>query len=257
MAINRRYHRAAIGLLVSQFIATACFLPRPAEIPIPYQFHESKDQDKKSLVIFLPGRGDDIGAYERASFIDILKASSRPLDSVVVDGHLGYYIDRSLAERVHQDVMLPFREQGYEDFIVVGVSMGGVGALRLVRDYGDLVSGAVLLAPFLGDEKLLQELTTAGDLHSWREGLDHEPELDEQIWIWIDSIVSRDSHQILSTILAYGQKDKLRPGAEYFSGLLPESHTFTNDGGHGWNTWTPLWSDITKSEIWENLDGEK
>ena len=73
----------------------------------------------------------------------------------------------------------------------------------------------------------------------------------------IDSIVSQDSHQMLSTILAYGQKDKLRPGAEYFSGLLPESHTFTNDGGHGWNTWTPLWSDITKSEIWENLDGEK
>jgi pimeloyl-ACP methyl ester carboxylesterase len=245
-----------VGLLATvftSFLTAGCIAPRPAEKPMPSQFYDSEDQDKQYLVVFLPGRGDDIGAYERGGFIDILRQSGRPLDSVVVDAHLGYYIERSLAERVYEDVLLPYRERGYERFIVVGISLGGVGALRLRADYGDLIFGTVLLAPYLGGEGVLGDIKAAGDVHSWRAQLDHEPAADEQIWTWIEPMIDPTTQQIPSTLLAYGEDDKFRPAGELFGEMLPASNVFTRTGGHKWNTWRPLWSEITSDALWQDF----
>ena len=239
-----------LATVFASVITAGCIAPRKAETPMPSQFYDSDDKDKQSLVVFLPGRGDDIGAYERGGFIDTLRHSRRPLDSVVVDAHLGYYIDRTLAERVYEDVLLPYRERGYERFIVVGISLGGVGALRLRTDFGELISGTVLLAPYLGGEGVLRDIRAADDVHSWRAQLDPEPAPDEQIWTWIEPMVDPVSQQIPSTVLAYGLDDKFRPAGELFGEMLPADKVFTRAGGHKWNTWGPLWSEITSSPVW-------
>ena len=133
--------RILLTYAIPTFVVAACFAPRPTENPIPTRFYESGNGKKDYLVVFLPGRGDDIDAYERGGFIDVLSKSKRPLDAVVVDAHLGYYIDRSLGERVHEDVLVPYRKRGYQKFILVGISMGGVGALKIHYDYPDLICG--------------------------------------------------------------------------------------------------------------------
>ena len=250
----RRGKSVGFFIMILTILMTAsCFVPRKAEIPMPSQFYDSADEDKQTLVVFLPGRGDNIGAYERGGFIDTLRESRRPLDSVVVDAHLGYYIARSLAERVYEDVLLPYRERGYKRFILVGISMGGVGALRLRSDHGELIAGTVLLAPFLGGEDVLNDIKAEDDLHAWRAQLGDEPAPEEQIWTWIEPMIDPDSQQIPSTVLAYGQDDKFRPAGELFGEMLPESHIFTRVGGHKWNTWGPLWSEITNNPVWKDL----
>ena len=66
-------------------IVVACVAPRKTETPIPSKFYAGGGNDKNTLIIFLPGRGDDIESYERAGFIETLRTSTRPLDSVVID----------------------------------------------------------------------------------------------------------------------------------------------------------------------------
>ena len=110
-------------------LLTACVIPRPVENPMPFEFYPSGLDSTDELIVFLPGRGDDIDAFQRAGFIDTLMGSERPMDAVVADAHLGYYYAGVLAVRVHQDILLPFQQKGYKQFIIVGTSLGGYGSL--------------------------------------------------------------------------------------------------------------------------------
>lgn len=172
---------------------------------------------------------------------------------MVVDAHLGYYIEQSLGERVHEDVLIPYSQRGYQKFILVGISMGGVGALKISNDYPDLIEGTVLIAPFLGKKATYQSVGAFGNVHEWRQQLEDPPLLDEEIWTWIDTMYDVDSGLVACTILAYGRRDSFAAAGDVLAKMLPESHIFTGDGGHKWIVWQPLWSDITASPSWLRL----
>jgi len=134
-------------------VALASLLP-PALAADPTQEQQhpdvsrnpASDAQSEDLVVFLPGRGDTPTAFEKAGFLEILAASSRPMDAVVVDAHLGYYISGLLAERVYQDVLMHYRNRGYRDFYLVGTSLGGYGALWVDHEHQALISGLILIA---------------------------------------------------------------------------------------------------------------
>jgi pimeloyl-ACP methyl ester carboxylesterase len=243
-----------VGLVaIVAVIVVACMAPRKAVSPIRSKFYASGGSDKDTLVIFLPGRGDDINAYERAGFVETLRASTRPLDAVVVDAHMGYYNNRTLVDRVGEDIIQTYQAQGYEKFIVVGISLGGVGALRLRFDFPELVAGTVLIAPFLGDTATIQSIDSEGGLHPWSQQ-NHDPkDRGEEIWSWLSAMYDEQSETIPNMIIAYGNKDKFVPTGNYLAELLSDEFVFTNDGKHKWVAWTPLWSAITNSDSWKEL----
>ena len=237
-------------------IVVACVAPRKTESPIPSRFYSGGGNDKKTLIIFLPGRGDDIESYERAGFIETLRSSTRPLDSVVIDAHLGYYNERILVDRVGEDIIRTYRALGYDEFIVVGISLGGVGALRLKFDFPELVVGTVLIAPFLGSAATIESVAAAGGIQSWHKQ-QHDPnDVGEEIWSWLGAMYDEQSGTIPNTIVAYGENDKFAATSNYLAGSLSKSFVFKNDGKHKWVTWSPLWSDLTNSDSWTYLGSE-
>lgn len=221
---------------------------------MPFEFYSSGLGSADELIIFLPGRGDDIDAYQRAGFIDTLMESEQPLDAVVADAHLGYYYGGVLADRVHQDILLPFQKKGYKQFIIVGTSLGGYGALWINHEYNDLISGVVLLAPYLGKNPVIKEIQSAENLQAWRSDLDREPGIDDEVWLWIAGLKDCEPSKIQSVILAVGKKDKFFEAAGLLSKSLPDSRLFFNDGGHDWKTWHALWGDVLKSQAWKELE---
>lgn len=247
---------AAIVALIAMVIV-ACMAPRKTEVPIPVKFYAGGGIVHKTLVIFLPGRGDDIESYQRAGFIETLRSSTRPLDAVVVDAHLGYYNERTLVERVGEDVIRTYQDMGYENFIVVGISLGGVGALRLRFDFPELVVGTVLIAPFLGNAATVESISAAGGLQSWRKLQHDSNDVGEEIWSWLGAMYDEQSRTIPNTIIAYGENDKFAATSNYLAGSLSKSFVFKNDGQHKWVAWSPLWSDLTNSDSWTNLGSEK
>ena len=70
---------------------------------IPAEFFANEGAQSEDLIIFLPGRGDDIEAFKQAGFIDVLQSSNHVADAVVVDAHFGYYKDKDapLPERIY------------------------------------------------------------------------------------------------------------------------------------------------------------
>ena len=240
-------------VLIELLILMGCVSTRPLESPIPITSYEARDGRSDELIIFLPGRRDHMDAFERSDFIDILQQSNRAADSIVIDAHMGYYQDGSLPERVYREILVPFYQRGYRHFIMVGISLGGYGALWINSNYGDWISGLVLIAPYLGQPSLIEQIEAKGGVHSWRLQLDHPPGIEEKAWIWIDDMVKPSCEENKPLILAVGLEDDFRRATE----LLAEFHTgsglFTDNGGHNWKTWRSLWSDITKSQSWEKL----
>ena len=75
-----------------------------------------------------------------------LRESGARVDSIAVDAHLGYYFQRTVIARLQADVLQPARQQGYRRIVLVGVSLGGLGALLCERDLPGSVDALVLAA---------------------------------------------------------------------------------------------------------------
>jgi len=215
---------------------------------MPFEFFAVGTEPADGLIVFLPGRGDDMGAFTRAGFIETLHQSDWPLDAVVADAHLGYYYEGVLAERIYQDILLPFQQRGYKRIFIVGTSLGGYGALWIDHQYGDLITGTILIAPYLGKKPVLTEIESSGGTREWRSKLNREPEPDDKVWFWIDDLSSGGTAEIQTVILAFGNKDKFRESGKLLSHFIPETRVFTNDGGHDWKSWHSLWLDILNSD---------
>lgn len=173
-------------------------------------------------------------------FLEVLRESGISADAVLVDAHLGYYYRRTFSDRLATDVLAVARENGYQEVWVVGVSLGGLGAILFERDHPGSWNGIVLLAPFPGDQKeVLNRVLSATSIEEieFSESLS-EDDYTARFWSWLQAYKENPGFPIL---LAYGEQDRIKEGQSAIAGVLPEEWVFTAPGGHDWETWRRLW----------------
>jgi pimeloyl-ACP methyl ester carboxylesterase len=69
---------------------------------------------------------------------------------------------------VHEDIIAPARKSGVKTVRVVGVSMGGLGALIHELEYPGAIDEIYLLSPFVGEEEVVAEIGAAGGVRKWK-----------------------------------------------------------------------------------------
>lgn len=195
-----------------------------------------------TLVVFLPGRGGAMEDFDRHGIIAVLREAGVNADTIAVDSHLGYYFKRTVIERLRADVLLPAREQGYRRIVLVGVSLGGLGALLNEREHAGAVEAIVLLAPYLGEKAgLFERIRAAGGPGEWAAGRDPQAGgVEEMIWTFL----GRQAGALPPTWLLYGQNDSLAPGHQLLATLLPPARVLAVAGVHDWPTWRTLWREL-------------
>lgn len=231
--------RAPIVALASTLACVLGCAGGRLEQPIPTLSHpKQEDARAKALVIMLPGAGDRVGVYAARGFVAALRESGMDVDVLEVDAHYGYYRSRTLLERMEQDVLAPRRGQ-YEEVWIVGLSMGGIGALLSAWTYPDDVDGLVLIAPYLGRRKTLRQIADAGGLASWQPPRG-EGEWDVEIWRMLKD-VSEGRRASPEIWLVYGEDDFGVAAHRLLAAGLPPERVDTAPGGHEWPVWTILW----------------
>jgi pimeloyl-ACP methyl ester carboxylesterase len=130
---------------------SACSQKRPPVTPLPVQYYESGNPPPSTLLVLLPGIHDPIDEFETHGFIDAVRQTEQPCDLVSVDAHYGYYDAGTIVERLHQDVIIPAQQAGHSDIKLVGISLGGYGALLYANRHTSEVNTLVLVAPYLGN----------------------------------------------------------------------------------------------------------
>ncbi|MCB9592884.1 MAG: alpha/beta hydrolase [Sandaracinaceae bacterium] len=253
---------AALGLL------SGCGVLRPTHATISTHYyaadrgHASVDEASgraACLLVMLPGIGDSAQSFERHGFVEEARRAGLGCDVALVDAHFTYYLIQNAVERVSTDVLQDARDRGYRSVWLVGVSLGGYGAMLTARAHPELVDGLVLLAPMVGvppsENDVAQEILAAGGLHRW-SGLDtgaddprHHFREARLAWDWL-RVSTLDPRSAQTLVLAFGTEDTRAARYEVISEVLPAQAVFRCDGAHDWPTWRRLWREVLRAHPW-------
>jgi len=235
----------SLGLLTA-----ACAFLKPARTPMPTVPFLSTAPAPKHLIVFLPGRASGPSDYEEFGFVKAVRDRHLDVDMVAADAHLGYYYRWTFITRFHEDVILPARTAGYDKIWLVGISAGGIGAVNYARYHPEMVSGIYIMAPYLGDTGMIQNVRKAGGLEAWQPPADI-PERDYQnaTWAWLKAYHTNPGSRPPLAI-GIGSTDRFAPANQLVADVLPPDRVFRADGGHVWRTWQRLWNDFLDTQTW-------
>ena len=241
--------RHALRLVLAMLLLAGlagCALWRPMKVPmdivqVPAQCTAPVD----TLVVFLPGVYSRPKEFIHEGMVQTLRDRHVAADVWIVDAHVGYYEARSIIDRIQADVIVPARERGYRHVWLVGVSIGGFGALIHSLSHPGEADGIVVIAPYLGQRAVLEEIRGAGGLRTWvAPGGDLSLEqMDLILWRWLQGYVdSRSPRPPL--YLGAGRDDRFADAHTLLGAALPRERVFISAGGHDWAPWREVWRQI-------------
>ncbi len=230
-------------MLVAFLSGCAMIVPAPMDV-LTYE-NPNKAAANKRLFVFLRGIGGSHRSFEEKGLVADVWARGLPFDMVAPNAHLGYYIRRNLIVRLKEDVIDPARARGYKKIWLVGVSMGGLGAMLYLKDRPQDIAGVYLIAPFLGSQSILSEIEAAGGVRKWNPGAyDAEEDWQRMLWDWIKTTIADSPAKIV--YLGYGADDTYKNGSQILAPLLQQDRVYTIDGGHDYKTIKALWEIFLK-----------
>lgn len=251
----RRLVPSLLALALAASSVAGCYFTRSPSRPLPaLEFRRSADARAQCLVVFVPGFLDGPDTFLEHGFPRAVLDHGAPCDSVALDLHYRYYWEtpsegQGVASIVFDDVLEPAAARGYEEIWLVGISMGGLGALLAAERHPELVTGVILLSPFVGDEAVVRQIHDAGGPEAWHppSGLARQPWTQDNytahLWSWLRGYATdRDSMPPL--YIGWGEDDRLGEADRLLASMQPDGHVATRPGGHGWDTWQPLFATL-------------
>lgn len=228
-------------------LLAACTVRGDPSRPIPTAFVPAPRPATRVFVL-LPGRADDLAGLRRSGAVQAIQATWPDADVVLAELSLPYYLKRDATRRLHDEVVAPLRERGYREIWLGGASLGGMGSLMYDRAYPGQVHGLVLLAPYLGEPPLLDEIRAAGGLAAWQPdapgaGDGWQRDLWRHLQGW-----ARSPQRTRNVWLAYGEDDPLRAALPLLAPVVPADHVLLRPGGHTWRVWTPALRELLERE---------
>lgn len=231
-------------LLLIALLPSCAYIPRPASTPVRKQLSGNGSGDE--LVVFLPGRWSLAEEFEREGLFEIARNKWPEARLVGPDLHIGYYKNQTMIRRLHEDVILPARQSGVKTIRLVGVSMGGMGALVYDLEHPGEVAEIHLLSPYLGEEEALAEISAAGGLAKWNPGTPRADDFSRRLWAGLRKKWLREGNRP-TVYLGCGTEDHLASSNRMFaSEFLNESDQTWIAGTHDWPTWRSLFEKMVE-----------
>jgi pimeloyl-ACP methyl ester carboxylesterase len=233
-------------ILFLLFLLPCCAYLRPAKNPIETLWYRQPEKNHTRLLILLPGRYSSADSFSTEGFVAMARKSEVAADMVAVDAHLGYYFRKTLLVRLRQDVVEPAQKMGYSHFWIVGISLGGLGAVWWDTSEPGILEGVVLLSPYLGDREIVAEVAAAGGVRQWSGSNSGKVDMQRDIWRMLKSYENfqRSRGRLF---LGYGRQDSFAKSNAMFAELIPAPQVFVIAGGHDFPTWRKLWEQILAS----------
>jgi pimeloyl-ACP methyl ester carboxylesterase len=189
------------------------------------------------------------GAYMRAQdfvahgFIDAVRRTGQPIDIIAADTGMECYLDGSIVERLHAEVVQPNLSAEIRRIWLAGISLGGLGALLYTQAYPDLVEGLLLMSPFIGTRGAVAEVLKAGGFRDWQPPADDAGTDEQRLLQWLKTYTA-DASAWPRIYLGYGSDDRFAASYRLLAELLPVEDVAATSGGHDWETWKVLWAQL-------------
>lgn len=243
---------ATLQWTVPLLLLGSCTYFRSATVPMPVVRHDAPAGDANGLIVMLPGMGDGPSSYVANGFVGMVHEVNPRFDVVCPDAHFGYYTGKSIAQRLHEDVLAGARDR-YEHIWFIGISLGGMGSVVYASDHPENVDGVILLAPYMGSAEVIQDVRAAGGPRSWTSPPATAETSDErrryhEMWSWYQNVITQPG-VAPKLFLGYGEQDGFRDANAMVALALPPEQTMTLPGGHKWTVWQPLFRELVERAL--------
>lgn len=194
---------------------------------------------KRSLVVLFPTIGGKGSHYETQGFLDEVWERGFEASIEVLNVKPSLYLGSRIVELVKTEVIEPAKAEGFEEFYLVGISLGGHGALLYATTYPEDVDGIVLLAPFISGDLVSGAIDEAGGLDTWEDcpfiGWTHACNLWKSLQVYVSDL--RNQRKV---VLGFGTEDIFVEQCRILADALLPEQVFTVPGEHNWATWKKL-----------------
>jgi hypothetical protein len=194
-------------------------------------------------MIWLPGAYHSAQDFLDEGFARAAAQRQVPLDLLFVDLEMQHLDDRDTFQRLRSEVVLPARNTGAAVWLA-GISLGGLVALDYASCYSGELDGLCLLAPYLGNRMLINEIAAGSGLSGWEPGALAESDAERRIWRYIKTRVD-----LAKLFLGYGKSDRFSAAHDMLAAALPADWVEVIAGGHKWDTWLKLWEKFLDSHF--------
>lgn len=206
-------------------------------------------EGERLLLIMLPGAKNTPQQLVEYGFIRALRGRGLPVDVYALAAHADYYLERGEIERLLHDALDAVRAQGYRHIWLMGISLGGLGAMLCATQRMADIEGVLLLAPFLGTRGIISEVIAAGGLQCWQAPDDGDP---ERAFLAQLAACPFQAPHFPQIHLGYGLDDHYMAASELLSACLPQQRVLALPGGHDWETWRRLWDGLLDRQPFGN-----
>jgi pimeloyl-ACP methyl ester carboxylesterase len=213
-----------------------------------HEYRAKADDPARTLLVMLPGRRGTAEQFMDEGFVDLVLKAGYALDVITADAHIGYYYNKTVIERIRQDIILPARARGYKKIWIMGISMGGLGAIWYDRTHPGDVDGLILLAPYLGDKPVVDEVEAAGGLRGWNQDEQDRGVFQKEIWGMTKGYVDRQA-SAGRLFLGYGLQDAFARSNSVLAREIPAGQVATLPGSHDWRTWRLLLAQLLENRL--------
>ena len=201
--------------------------------------HEPRTGRATELVVLLPGRHSKPEEFVREGIVRKVQEKRPGARIIVPDLHLRYYMERTASQCLWEEIIRPARRESLP-VTLVGVSLGGLGALITWLEHPCDIRQVLLLAPYLGEDELLAEIRRSGLQTS--DPVFPEPRSQEDamrvLWLRMEQQKRLAASAPRAIRLACGTKDRhLAANRLFAESFLSESQYQEVDGGHDWSAW--------------------
>ncbi len=197
---------------------------------------------QRIMLIMLPAALSAPQDLLESGFIDAVRDRGGPIDVVLAHAHPDYYLDGTLCKRLAADIIGPARDAQYRRIWLMGISLGGMGALLYACMHAADIEGAIVLAPYLGASRPVTAIADAGGLAYWQPPA-HADDDETRLLTWLKAYQPA-CPAAPRLYLGYGTGDRFAPASTLLAQKLPASQVVTVDGGHDWPTWIRLWRQL-------------
>jgi pimeloyl-ACP methyl ester carboxylesterase len=203
--------------------------------------------DADHLVVFLRGRSNRPEEFRIWGMFAQARRRWPRARLVAPDLHPGYYYTRTATRRLHEDVVAPARAGGATKITLVGISLGGLGALLYELEHPGMVDEIILLSPYLGEDQVWREIAVAGGIAGWQPGLIATDDYSRQLWQGLRQRWPQGAGAGRVRI-ACGEGDRFLPANRLFAESFLASGDFVwLPGGHNWPTWLKAFTALEAS----------
>lgn len=191
------------------------------------------------LLVMLPGAGIEAADFAANGMITAVHEHAPSVDITVAHPDMGLYLEDGVTDILHDAVIQPALAGGVTRIWLLGISLGGMGALLYASAHQQNIEGLILLAPFLGTRGTTAEILRAGGLTAWRAENSSATAAEQRLLAWLQThLATPAAHPII--YLGYALQDRFAPAHKLLAQQLPPARVVTTPGGHDWPSWRAL-----------------